>query len=117
MNKSNMNNENKTINKTESKENKTTESNNLDLSMLSNARTSIKRKITNNINEINLSWSRDTNKKEKANKTKLDTSKALGAIDVTTWSTTYTHAFTSIFHRSNNWILQTMNGHVRLVRQ
>ena len=106
MNKSNMNKENKTI-----------KSKVIDLNKLSNARTSIKRKITNNINEINLGWTRDTNKKEKANKTKIDTSNALGAIDVSSWSTTYTHAFTSIFHRSNNWILQTMNGHVRLVRQ
>lgn len=102
-----MNKENKTINKTEK----------IDLSRLSNARTSIKRKITNNINEINLSWARDTNKTEKTNKTKIDTSKALGAIDVSMWSSAYTHAFTSIFHRSNNWILQAMNGHVRLVRQ
>ena len=109
---------NKTIIKKKTKQlNKIEKQNKVTLECLSNARTSIKRKITNNINEINLSWSRDTNKKEKANKTKLDTSKALGAIDVTTWSTTYTHAFTSIFHRSNNWILQTMNGHVRLVRQ
>ena len=99
------------------KENKTIKSKVIDLNKLSNARTSIKRKITNNINEINLGWTRDTNKKEKANNTKIDTSNALGAIDVSSWSTTYTHAFTSIFHRSNNWILQTMNGHVRLVRQ
>lgn len=112
MNKTNIKEENKT-----KQSNKLEKQNKVTLECLSNARTSIKRKITNNINEINLCWTRDTNKKENENKRKVDLSNTIGAIDVTTWSTTYTHAFTSIFHRSNNWILQAMNGHVRLVRQ
>ena len=65
--------------------NKIEKQNKVTLECLSNARTSIKRKITNNINEINLSWSRDTNKKEKANKTKqkhIVTGKQIGRAHV-----------------------------------
>ena len=109
---------NKTIIKKKTKQlNKIEKQNKVTLECLSNARTSIKRKITNNINEINLGWTRDTNKKEKANKRKLDLSNAVGSIDVSTWSSNYTHAFASIFHNSNKWILQNMNGHVRLMIQ